>query len=125
MLKLKSIPVSGLIGVDTLKLLAPCLLMQIIGWVTFRGAASIAALWVVGAFLHCTTTHFLLSTPFSTYVPLHPPTKSKDAFSWTHLVDQDSEGWSKRTSRLQLGLLVLFIYIFLQHICQAKTKSFN
>lgn len=46
-LKHKSLPQSGLISINTLKLSAACLLMQISGSGSFRGAASVAAAWVV------------------------------------------------------------------------------
>lgn len=42
MLKQKSIPVSGLIGVNTLKMSAACLLIQISWLAAFRGAQSVA-----------------------------------------------------------------------------------
>lgn len=43
MLKRESIPVSGLIGVDTLMWSGACLLMQISSEAAFRGAESVAA----------------------------------------------------------------------------------
>lgn len=46
-LKHKSIPQSGLIGINTLKLAAACLLMQISRSGSFRGAESVATSWVV------------------------------------------------------------------------------
>lgn len=47
-LKHKSMPASGPIGVETLKLSAACLPMQISIRGGFRGAASMAASWVAG-----------------------------------------------------------------------------
>lgn len=67
---------SGLIGFDTLKLSAACLLIQISTLAAFRGAESVAAFWVVGPASDTATQ--LIFHPFCS--PLSYPPAVEECF---------------------------------------------